>query len=58
MKVGDLVIVEGTRLGIIVKVIDDARFKEGVLHLKVHFFENNKTAWHQAFSLKVLSPKS
>tara|TARA_R100000406_G_C3027696_1_gene102361 strand:- start:9 stop:185 length:177 start_codon:yes stop_codon:yes gene_type:complete len=58
VQIGDLVIVENTHLGIIVKIINDARFKEGILHLKVHFIETNETAWHHAFSLKVLSSKT
>tara|TARA_A100001201_G_C3947749_1_gene158649 strand:- start:124 stop:300 length:177 start_codon:yes stop_codon:yes gene_type:complete len=58
VQIGDLVIVENTRLGIIVKIIDDARFKEGILHLKVHFFDSNETAWHHAFALEVLSSKT
>jgi len=56
MQIGDLVIVKEEYLGIVVKVIDDARYKEGILHLKVYMFEHNNAAWFNAPSLTVLSP--
>jgi len=55
VQIGDLVMAKSNQIGIVVKIIDDARFKEGVLHLKVHFFENNTTSWFNAPSLTLLS---
>jgi len=56
MKLGDLVMVKEQNLGIIVKVIDDAHYKVGVLHLKVYVFEYNNSAWYHTPSLTLISP--
>lgn len=48
--------VKEQNLGIIVKVIDDAHYKEGVLHLKVYVFEYNNSAWYHTPSLTLISP--
>ena len=42
------------RLGVIVKVIDDYRYDNGVLNLKVHLFADNTAAWFTALALTVV----
>ncbi len=56
MKVGDLVKVKCENIGIIIKILKDARYKEGQVHLKVHVFKHNSSAWFNANAITVLSP--
>jgi len=49
VKTGD------NRLGMIVKVIDDYRYDNGILNLKVHLFAANTTAWFSALALTVIA---
>jgi hypothetical protein len=55
VRIGDLVTVKHEHVGVIIKIIDDARYNDGQLHLKVHVFEYNNSAWFNANSLTVLS---
>ena len=49
MKTGD------NRLGVIVKVIDDYRYDNGVLNLKALLFADNTAAWFTALALTVVA---
>jgi hypothetical protein len=55
VRIGDLVTVKHEHVGVIIKIIDDARYNDGQLHLKVHVFEYNNSAWFNVSSLTVLS---
>ena len=55
VKIGDLVKTGDNRLGVIVKVIDDYRYDNGVLNLKVHLFADNTAAWFTALALTVVA---
>ena len=57
VKIGDLVKTQDNRLGVIVKVIDDYRYDNGVLNLKVHLFADNSAAWFTALALTVVAPR-
>jgi len=57
VKVGDLVKVKQEDLGIIIKVLEDTRYKNGQMHLKVHLFGENNSAWFNVNALTLLSPK-
>ena len=58
VKIGDLVNTGDNRLGVIVKVIDDYRFNDGVLNLKVHLLADNTVAWFSALALTVVAKRS
>ena len=55
MEVGDLVMVR-KYLGIIIKIIDNAHYKEGVLHFKVYTFQFNSSAWFNANAITMVYP--
>jgi hypothetical protein len=55
MAVGDLVMVR-EYLGIIIKIIDNARYKEGVLHFKIYIFQFGNSAWFNANAITMVSP--
>ena len=55
VKIGDLVKTGDNRLGVIVKVIDDYRFNNGILNLKVHLLADNAVAWFSALALTVVA---
>lgn len=57
MKIGDLVKTGDNRLGVIVKVIDDYRYDNGILNLKVHLFADNNVAWFSALALTVVATR-
>ena len=57
VKIGDLVKTGDNRLGVIVKVIDDYRYDNGILNLKVHLFADNSTAWFSALALTVIAKR-
>ena len=57
VKIGDLVKTQDNRLGVIVKVIDDYRYDNGVLNLKVHLFADNSAAWFTALALTVVASR-
>ena len=57
VKIGDLVKTTDNRIGMIVKVIDDYRYDNGVLNLKVHLFADNTAAWFTALALTVIAKR-
>ena len=57
VKIGDLVKTGDNRLGVIIKVIDDYRYDNGVLNLKVHLLADNTAAWFSALALTVITKR-
>jgi len=57
VKIGDLVKTQDNRLGVIVKMIDDYRYDNGILNLKVHLLADNTVAWFSALALTVVAKR-
>ena len=57
VRIGDLVKTRDNRLGVIIKMIDDYRYDNGILNLKVHLFADNTVAWFSALALTVVAKR-
>ena len=57
VRIGDLVKTRDNRLGVIIKMIDDYRYDNGILNLKVHLFADNTVAWFSALALTVVTKR-